>query len=172
MATGHSRRLAPMSLMLQLMSPARYWARPHRQWSRSARVQPFGRAYGGLFCSASALAPMLQDLLRPRPKLMSAAARDEMLDVQTTRDGESTHATLGWAAGTLQGVPYFGKPGGGLGFHGNVRIYPRLGLATVLLGNRTEISPGPIDARSDAIDAGLVAALRSPPRAAHETTDR
>jgi hypothetical protein len=62
--------------------------------------------------------------------------------------------------GELDGVRYFGKQGGGLGFHGNVRVYPKLGVATVLLANRTEISPGPIDARSDAIDAGFAARPR------------
>ena len=67
---------------------------------------------------------------------------------------------LGWVQGSLGGARYVGKQGGGLGFHGNVRIYPERGIATVLLANRTEIAPGPIDARSDALDeAHLTAPL-------------
>jgi D-alanyl-D-alanine carboxypeptidase len=159
-ATGHSRRFSPMNLLLHLMTPSRYWADPHRQWSRTARVQPLGRGYGGLFCSASALAPVLQDLLREEPRLLSARARDRMFTEERTSDGKPTGSTLGFVIGELDGVRYFGKQGGGLGFHGNVRIYPQLGLATVLLANRTEISPGPIDARSNALDAGFVAELR------------
>ena len=54
--------------------------------------------------------------------------------------------------GEVDGVPYFGKQGGGLGYHGNVRIYPTRGVATVLLANSTEVSPGPIDERSDELD--------------------
>jgi hypothetical protein len=65
-------------------------------------------------------------------------------------------ATLGWVIGTLDGVRYFGKQGGGFGFHDNARIYPELGLGTVLLANRTEITPSPIDARSDVLDLGFV----------------
>ena len=158
-ATGHSRRYAPMNLLLWALTPSRYWARPHGQWSRAARVQPLGRGYGGLYTSASALAEILRDLLRPTPALLSAGARDRLLAEQHTRDGASTGATLGWVIGELDGVRYLGKQGGGLGFHGNVRMYPALGLATVLLANRTEISSGPIDARSDALDAPFVGAL-------------
>ena len=51
-----------------------------------------------------------------------------------------------------------GKQGGCLGFHGNVRVYSDLGVATVLLGNVTEVSASPIDRRSDEIDPGLLTA--------------
>ena len=160
LATGHSRRFTPMNLVLHMMTPRRYWVGPHHRWSRAAHVLPIGRGYGGLFCSAGTLAPILQDLLRAQPALMSAHARDEMFSEQRTNDGRGVAGTLGFVIGELDGARYVGKQGGGIGFHGNVRIYPQLGLATVLSSNRTEISPGPIDARSDAIDAGFVAELR------------
>jgi CubicO group peptidase (beta-lactamase class C family) len=159
-ATGHTRRYAPMSLLLYLMTPRRYWADPHRSWSRSVHVRPHGLGYGGLFCSAAALAPLLQDLLREQPTVLSARARDAMLTDPRDAQGRALGSTLGWVIGELHGVRYFGEQGGGLGFHGNVRLYPELGLATVLLANRTEITPGPIDARSDRLDAGFVAELR------------
>ena len=56
MAAGHARRMAPMNLLLWLMTPGRYWAEPARGWSRTARLIPHGRAYGGLYCNADALA--------------------------------------------------------------------------------------------------------------------
>jgi hypothetical protein len=148
------------------MTPSRYWAEPADGWSRSERLLPHGRGYGGLFCSAAALAPLLQDLLQPEPRLLSAALRDQMFAEQHTNQGPSTAATLGWVRGELEGVPYVGKQGGGFGFHGNVRVYRSLGLATVILANRTEISPAPIDERSDTLDRGFVrelAAARSGP---------
>jgi len=160
MATGHSRRITPMNLLLHALTPSRYWASPHRQWSRTARLQSLGRGYGGMFSTASALAPLLQDLLRDQPRLLSAQARDQMLAEQHTSGGEPLASTLGWVIGELNGVRYFGKQGGGLGFHGNVRLYPELGLATALLCNLTELTPGPIDARSDALDAAFVAPER------------
>ena len=158
-AVGHARRFTPMNAVLWALTPSRYWSTPHGGWSRGQPLRPHGRAYGGLFTSAGALAVLLQDLLQDRPRSMSASSRAEMLSTQHTRDGKSTGESLGWVTGTLHGTPYFGKQGGGFGFHGNVRIYPELGLATAFLANRTEISPGPIDARSDALDAGFVRGL-------------
>lgn len=156
MAIGHAARFRPLGMLLRAMTPARYWARPAGRWRRAARVVPFGRSYGGLFCPAAALAPVLADLLRPRPELLSSSSRDEMFQLQHIADGRSTGSALGWVSGSLGRVRYFGKQGGGLGFHGNVRVYPDLGLATVLLANVTEVSAGPIDRRSDEIDRFLV----------------
>lgn len=156
MAVGHAARLRPLGLVLRALTPARYWTRSAGRWRRAARVIPFGRGYGGLFCPAAALAPVLADLLQPRPKLLSASSRDEMFQPQRITEGSLTGEALGWVCSTLGRARYFGKQGGGLGFHGNVRVYPDLGLATVLLANVTEVSAGPIDRRSDAIDSLLV----------------
>lgn len=150
MATGHARRFAPMGLLLRALTPSRYWSTPKGRWRRAARVVPHGRGYGGLFCSASALAPVLADLLRPRPTLLSPASRDALFAPQPTG------GALGWVRGALDGARYVGKQGGGLGFFGNLRVYPERGVATVLLANVTEIGAAPIDRRSDAIDRALL----------------
>jgi D-alanyl-D-alanine carboxypeptidase len=161
LAAGYSPRWRPLTLLLELMTPGAYWGSASQGWVACARVVPHGRAYGGLYASADSLAALLGDLLRPRSRLLSTASKEAMFTRQTTADGRVIPATLGWVTGELHGVPYVGKQGGGLGFHGNLRVYPDRGLATVMLANRTEISPGPIDARSDALDAIFL----SPPRA-------
>lgn len=160
MAIGHTARFGPMGLLLRALTQTRYWAKPAGRWNRAARVIPFGRSYGGLFCPAAALAPVLGDLLRPRPELLSVSSRDEMFQPQHLTGGRPTGSALGWVCGALAGARYFGKQGGGLGFHGNVRVYPDLGLATVLLANVTEVSPNPIDRRSDAIDRLVIGSPR------------
>jgi len=160
LATGHSRRFTPTNALLHLLSPSFVWAAPHGGWSRAAHVRPIGRAYGGLYASAFALASLMQDLIRDEPRLLSVATRDTMFRERRTRSGSTFGGTLGWVVGTLEGESYVGKQGGGLGFHANVRAYPRLRLATVAMANRTEIAPGPIDARSDRIDRVLVDARR------------
>ena len=137
MATGHSPRYGLTTFALAWMAPSSYWAEPHAGWRRAARLSHHGRGYGGLFCNASALAAVLQDLLRDEPLLMSRQTRDAMFTRQTTSDGELLNMTLGWVMGETSGARYFGKQGGGLGFHGNVRIYPDKGVATVSLANRT-----------------------------------
>jgi len=168
-ATGHSKRLSLMTLVTSFMAPSEYWQETSDGWKRTARVLPHGRAYGGLFTSASALGTLLHDLLQEQPVSLSRTAKDTMFRQQRTRGGEPIDMTLGWVIGELRGARYFGKQGGGLGFHGNVRIYPELGLASAMLANGTELSPGPIDARSDELDEAFVisrqhaAASRSSP---------
>ena len=160
MATGHSPRWGLTTFALAWMAPSSYWAEPHGGFRRAARLSHHGRGYGGLFCNASALAAVLQDLLRDEPLLMSRRTRDAMFTPQRTSGGEVLSMTLGWVTGETAGARYFGKQGGGLGFHGNVRIYPDKGVATVFLANRTEITAGPIDERSDELDAFFVRSAR------------
>lgn len=152
LATGHAARFRPTGLVLRTMTPGRYWAGASGAWRRAARVVPHGRGYGGLFCSARALAPVLADLLRPTPRLLPASLREEMLAAQRDPSGAEIAPGLGWVRGALGGLRYHGKQGGGLGFHGNVRLYPEAQVATVFLANVTEVQPGPIDRRSDELD--------------------
>ncbi len=155
-ATGHSRRFTLTNLFVHWLAPAEYWLSASGAWSRTARVEAHGRGYGGLFTSAAALGVLLRDLLQEEPLSLSRAAKQSMFTQQQAKGGKAIPMTLGWVIGKLRGVRYFGKQGGGLGFHGNLRIYPELGLASAMLANRTELSPGPIDARSDALDEAFV----------------
>jgi CubicO group peptidase (beta-lactamase class C family) len=157
-ATGHARRVSAVTWALKLMTPASYWSGAHGRWYRSARVQPYGRAYGGLLVTAHALGRVLQDLVRDDSVLLRPESKAALFAPQETTTGKPAGA-LGWVAGEVAGERYLGKQGGGLGFSGNVRIYPARGIATVMLANRTEISAGPIDARSDALDAIFVSRL-------------
>jgi D-alanyl-D-alanine carboxypeptidase len=164
-ATGHARRYSPTSLVLSWLTPSEYWLKSSGRWRRVAPIVPHGLGYGGLFASASALAAILQDLLRERPILCRPETRAAMFTPQRTSRGEPIAMTLGWVTGEVRGARYFGKQGGGLGFHGNVRVYPEEGVATVMLANATEVAAGPIDARSDAVDAGLLVTRRRTPSA-------
>jgi hypothetical protein len=98
-----------------------------------------GPPYGGLFAPARGFCAFL-----PRPR------------------GGGPDAALGWRTGTLAGVSYLGKPGGGPGFCGNVRLYPSLGLATAWFANRMLVSEAKIIALADTFDAGW---LVEPPNA-------
>jgi D-alanyl-D-alanine carboxypeptidase len=156
LAAGHALRLSAVTWVLKLLTPASYWSGAHGRWSRSARVLPYGRAYGGLLVTAHALGKVLQDLLRDDSLLLRPATKAALFERQHTTTGKPA-GSLGWVIGEVAGEPYFGKQGGGLGFHGNVRIYPSRGIATVLLSNLTEITAGPIDARSNELDTIFLA---------------
>lgn len=49
---------------------------------------------------------------------------------------------LGWHIGTLNGIGYFYKEGGGGGFHNLMRLYPAQGIATVVMTNATGVDVG------------------------------
>lgn len=155
LATGHARRYSLQTLFVRWLSPRDYWVEPSGSFCRTARVTPHGRGYGGLFTNAGALGAVLRDLLREEPKLMSRSAKALMFSQQRA-NGRPIDMTLGWVIGRCQGTTYFGKQGGGLGFNGNLRIYPERGVATVFLANGTELSSGPIDRRSDVLDAAFL----------------
>ncbi|MDD9965780.1 MAG: serine hydrolase [Myxococcales bacterium] len=156
MATGHIRRMSLSNLVLYLLAPSEYWVDARDGWSRFARVEGFGRGYGGAFATAHALGAVLQDLLRDRPVLLGVESRAMLFERQRVASGRTLDSSLGWVVDSLDGVEYVGKQGGGLGFQGNVRIYPTLGLASVYLANATALTAGPIDDLSDRLDGPIV----------------
>lgn len=153
LATGHIRRWSLTNMVLYVTAPSRYWSTRRGGWSRFVRLRSHGFAYGGLYTTATAFSAVLSDLLRDDSRLLSSASRKVLFAAHRTSGGAAVGGCLGWVLGELDGVPYIGKQGGGAGFHGNVRLYPSVGLAIVFFANSTEISPSPIDARSDALDA-------------------
>jgi CubicO group peptidase (beta-lactamase class C family) len=118
-----------------------------------------GPAYGGLFGTARGLARFAQDQLRPRSALFGDATRELFMSEQFTRGGKTTPTTLGWHAGRLAGVRYYGKPGGGPGYRSNVRIYPDKGVGSAWMANEITGSEGPITALTDAMDESWVATV-------------
>jgi CubicO group peptidase (beta-lactamase class C family) len=98
-------------------------------------------------------AKFLQDMLREEPSLISAATKESFFGVQTDASGNLMPTTLGWHRGQLGDQVYYGKPGGGPGYNSNIRVYPKAGIATVYLSNKTELSEGPINAFSDLLDS-------------------
>lgn len=154
LATGHARKWSLMTAVFYLMTPRKYWADPAGGWSRYHRVVHHGAAYGGLYTTVGAFGAVLQDLLRPDSRLLKAASKAALFQTQPGAEG----GTLGCVAGDVGGVGYYGKQGGGLGFHGNVRLYPEAGLGTVYFANATRVAPGPIDAVSDRLDHPFVVA--------------
>jgi CubicO group peptidase (beta-lactamase class C family) len=164
LATGHIRRSSLLNLGLSMLAPARYWLNTRDGWSRLARVECWGLAYGGAYVTPRALATVLQDLLRTESTLLTPRFKAVLLAPSRTRDGKPLASTVAFVVGELHGVPYFGKQGGGLGFQSNLRMYPGLGIATAFCANATAITLGPIDAHSNELDAPLVRCLAAQQR--------
>jgi CubicO group peptidase (beta-lactamase class C family) len=96
-----------------------------------------GPAFGGIVGSARAVGVFLQDQLKDSSRLFTVQTRNLFFQQQKNNDGEPINMTLGWHIGTMDNVRYFFKEGGGGGFHSEMRIYPALGIATVVIANNT-----------------------------------
>ena len=169
LARGHSPRFSLQTFILYLLTPKTYWSALNNQrWSAFNRLIPHGMGYGGMHASVEGLKlVVLIDLLKEDDMLVAneeespaATIKDSgvLLSLEPKREmfGLCNNTPLGWAKGTIcingEDQPYLTKPGGGLGYHGNIRIYTHLGIASVFLCNGTCVSAGPINKTSDCLD--------------------
>jgi hypothetical protein len=60
-----------------------------------------------------------------------------MFESGRLHNGKETPAAHGWFRGKLDGQPYFHHAGAGGGYYAEIRIYPGLGRASVILMNRS-----------------------------------
>lgn len=155
MPQGHNPRTV-FGWTLRVMSDKSMWGEAEGPWRRVAPIVHNGPAYGGLFGRVDGLIPIAQDLLADEPRLLSATQRDAMFTPQESNAGEPLGYSLGWSVGELHGARWLSKPGGGPGHFSNMRIYPDVGVATILLVNRTEVREPKIQALSDALDAQML----------------
>lgn len=70
---------------------------------------------------------------------------------ETNNEGKPVPITLGWHIGELDGLRYLYKEGGGAGFHCEMRLYPSLGLSSVIMTNRTSFNSRKELSRLDSI---------------------
>jgi hypothetical protein len=111
-----------------------------------------GSSYGGLIGNGAGFIRYLQELLRSdgafahfTPQLFGAA----------TRIGkEEIPVTLAWFRGSLNGRVYYAHAGGGGGYYCEIRIYPEIGRASVILFNRSGIRDERFLDRVDSIFLG------------------
>jgi len=157
---GHQPRFSILTLIFKFLTNRKIWESSFDHWSRFKMLYMNGSAYGGVFASAkNGFAKFVQDMLKDNPKLFSASAKQCFFSDQVDSSGHILPTTLGWHRGHLvvdnhgpSKVLYFGKPGGGPGYHSNVRIYPELGIRTIFFANKTEVSADKINSLSDRLD--------------------
>lgn len=156
-ARGYQRKYSLLGLFLYLAMDRRLLEGSEAGRFRLKPVYMNGPAYGGLNGTARAFGRFLQDQLRDDPVLLDSATRALFFSPQRNNRGQELVTTLGWHRGRVGDVPYYGKPGGGPGFHSNLRIYPSAGLATVWLANETAVSEAPINRFGDWLDQSFLA---------------
>lgn len=151
-ACGHLSQWSPLGLIMPwLMSPDLFTASV-AGYRRFKPVLMNGPAYGGLIGTARAFGVFLSDQLHNNSRLMGAEAKKLFFSEQIDSAGRVMPTTLGWHRGMVNGIEYYGKPGGGPGFQSNIRVYPQQRIGSAWLANEAAASEGPMNAVSDGLD--------------------
>jgi CubicO group peptidase (beta-lactamase class C family) len=139
-AKGYLAKYSFMNLAKSFVTDKAVWGKYEGNWLHIKDVYVNGPSFGGVIGSAKAFSTILQDLLAKRSVLLSENSKFLLFSQQKVRSGKNIDMTLGWHIGILEGVRYFYKEGGGAGFHSEMRIYPTMGLASVIMTNRTSFN--------------------------------
>jgi CubicO group peptidase (beta-lactamase class C family) len=123
------------------------------RWVQLRNHHVNGAAYGGLIGNAHGLARYAQAQLA-RSDLLSPTSRALLF---TTQPAPGPARSLGWFAGALDDEPWYAHAGGGAGYYSEVRVYPRLARASVVMFNRTGIRDEHV---LDRLDRHLIASKR------------
>lgn len=123
--------------------------------NREGKWKPFkyfynnGIAYGGMFGTASGLIKYAQNLLQPNSILLNDSYK-EMLFAETIAMNKPTGMSLSWFTGSLKGNRYLSHAGGGGGYYVELRVYPELGVGSLIMYNRSGMTDERILDKADA----------------------
>ncbi|EQA43707.1 beta-lactamase [Leptospira broomii serovar Hurstbridge str. 5399] len=132
---GYIRKWSVINLFKKFLIDQKFVGGYEQNWLRIRDHYVDGPAFGGVICTSNAIVSILQDLLRDKSKLIGSEMKRLLFTQQLNNKGEPIEMTLGWHIGKLDQMRFFYKEGGGAGFHSEMRIYPDLWIATVVLTN-------------------------------------
>jgi len=139
-AKGYLQKYSFMNLLKFFLIEDTTWGEYEENWLHINNVYLNGPAFGGAIGSASAFSRILQSLLSDKSILLGSNVKQHLYSQEKNNSGKKIDMTLGWHMGVLNGMKYYFKEGGGAGFHSEMRIYPDINLATVLMVNRTSFN--------------------------------
>ncbi len=121
-----------------LIDKQKYMGDKEGAWKPFKPFYNNGIAYGGLFGTGNALVKYAQALLKPNSVLLGDNYKSILLQ-EARINGKGTGMAHSWFTGTLKGQRYFAHAGGGGGYYVELRVYPDLGVGSVILFNRTGV---------------------------------
>lgn len=137
-ARGYHRRMSVSYPILGfLLDASRSFECREGAWQMFRAYHMNGAAYGGLVGSADGFARFVHTLIGEKCVLLSEESRAQMFSEYLLSGGRRSGMSMSWFTGSLSGERYLHHAGGGGGYYAELRIYPRLRRASVVLFNRT-----------------------------------
>lgn len=137
LANGYLSKYSFLNLAKGFFTDSKFWGGYERKWLRLKSHYLNGPAFGGLVGTARGFSHFLQDQLRAESILFSRETKKLLQTQQKNKVGQLIPMTPGWHVGGTNSVYYYFKEGGGGGFRSEMRIYPSLGLGSIVMTNRT-----------------------------------
>ncbi len=138
-ARGYIRKWSFLNLALKfIFDKDKFMLGTFYGWSQFRFLYVNGDSYGGLIGNARGFASYLQALLKP-DVIISETSRKRLFKNKKTESGKTTKMCSGWFTGKLGDNTYYSHPGGGGGYYCEIRIYPGVNIASVIMFNRTGI---------------------------------
>lgn len=137
-AKGYQKRFSIMNAVLGLfLDKNKYMATPEGSWKPFKNYYVNGPSYGGLIGCLDGFRKYIQALLDPDSPLITPGSKKQLFSENFTSSGKATGMCLAWFKGSLNGKEYYAHPGGGGGYYDEIRIYPDLGIGSVIMYNRS-----------------------------------
>jgi CubicO group peptidase (beta-lactamase class C family) len=131
-----------------LFDKKKFMGKREGSWKPFNHFYNNGIAYGGLFGSASGLIKYAQALLHDNSVLLSHQYKERLFRESIIRN-KPTGMSLSWFTGTLKGHQFFAHAGGGGGYYSELRIYPGLGVGSLIMYNRSGMTDERILSEAD-----------------------
>jgi len=153
-AKGYQKQLSFTNFLLSfMMDKSKCMGKSEGKWKPFNNIYINGTSYGGLIGTAGAFMKYAQELLKPDCQLLSEKYKEMLFAENFTNSGKATGMCLSWHKGQLNGHEYLTHAGGGGGYYCELRLYPKLGVGSVIMFN----SSGMTDQRFlDKLDKYLI----------------
>ncbi|MCP4977264.1 MAG: beta-lactamase family protein [Maribacter sp.] len=139
-AKGYQKKFTFMNFMLGfLMDKSKYVERSEGKWISFKNMLVNGPSYGGLIGTSNSFMRYIQELLKPDCILLSEEYKRMLFSENLTNSKQETGMCFSWFKGQLNNNIYYYHSGGGAGYYCEIRVYPELGIGSVLMFNRTGV---------------------------------
>jgi D-alanyl-D-alanine carboxypeptidase len=140
-ARGYQKRWSFTNMILGFfLDKTRYMDRPEGKWKPFKPFYVNDPAYGGLIGTPDGFVAYIRELLNDDGALLSGEYKKMLFTENILADGSPSGMCLAWFKGNLEDIRYFSHAGGGGGYYVEIRLYPELGIGSVIMFNRSGMS--------------------------------